>query len=104
MATSTPRNIANKRLYTLAAILVFWASGICVRLVYLEIFRYGDFQHRAQHQQQRTMEVAAKRGIVYDRAGRELAMSVSVDSAFAVLSRSPGRGLDHLADCAHNKS
>ena len=89
MATSTPRNIANKRLYTLAAILVFWASGICVRLVYLEIFRYGDFQHRAQHQQQRTMEVAAKRGIVYDRAGRELAMSVSVDSVFAVLSEVP---------------
>ncbi len=84
MATSTPRNIANKRLYLLAAILVFWAGGICLRLVYLEIFRYGDFELRAQHQQQRTTEVAAKRGIIYDRAGRELAMSVSVDSAFAV--------------------
>jgi cell division protein FtsI (penicillin-binding protein 3) len=84
VATSTPRNGANKRLYLLGAILVLWASAICLRLVYLQIFRYGDFEQRAQRQQQRTTEVAAKRGIIYDRAGRELAMSVSVDSVFAV--------------------
>ncbi len=84
MATSTPRNRANKRLYLLGAILVLWAGTISLRLVYLQIFRYGDFEQRAQRQQQRTTEVAAKRGIIYDRAGRELAMSVSVDSVFAV--------------------
>lgn len=84
MATSTPRKSANKRLYLLAAILVLWAGAICLRLVYLQIFRYGEFEQRAQRQQQRTTEVAAKRGIIYDRAGRELAMSISVDSAFAV--------------------
>lgn len=84
MATSTPRNRANKRLYLLAAILVLWASAICLRLGYLQIFRYGEFEQRAQRQQQRTTEVAAKRGIIYDRTGRELAMSVAVDSVFAV--------------------
>ena len=63
---------------------MLWAGGICLRLVYLQIFRYGDFEQRAQRQQQRSTEVAAKRGIIYDRAGRELAMSVSVDSVFAV--------------------
>ncbi len=84
MATSTPRNSANKRLYLLGAILLLWAGAICLRLVYLQIFRYGDFEQRAQRQQQRTTEVAARRGIIYDRAGRELAMSVSVDSVFAV--------------------
>jgi cell division protein FtsI (penicillin-binding protein 3) len=84
LATNTPRNRANKRLYLLSAILVFWAGAICLRLVYLQIFRYGEFEQRAQRQQQRTTEVAAKRGIIYDRAGRELAMSVSVDSVFAV--------------------
>ncbi len=62
---------------------------ICVRLVYLQIFAYGSFEHRAQHQQQRTEEVAARRGIIYDRAGRELAMSVAVDSAFAVPTEIP---------------
>ena len=84
MATTAPRNRANKRLYLLAAILLFWGGAICLRLAYLQIFRYGDFEQRAQRQQQRTTEVAAKRGIIYDRAGRELAMSVAVDSVFAV--------------------
>ena len=89
MATSTPRNSANKRLYLLAALLVLWGSAICLRLVYLQIFRYGDFEQRAQHQQQRTTEVAAKRGIIYERGGRELAMSIAVDSAFAVPAEIP---------------
>ncbi len=89
MATSTLRHSANKRIYLLVAILLIWAAGIGLRLVYLQIFRYGDFEQRAQHQQQRTTEVAAKRGIIYDRAGRELAMSVAVDSAFAVPADMP---------------
>jgi len=84
VATSTTRNETNSRLYLLGGILVLWCAVICARLVYLQVFRYGDFEQRAQHQQQRTTEVSAKRGIIYDRAGRELAMSVSVDSVFAV--------------------
>ncbi len=86
---ATPRNSANKRLYLLGAILVLWAGAICLRLGYLQIFRYGEFEQRAQHQQQRTTEVAARRGIIYDRAGRELAMSISVDSAFAMPAEIP---------------
>lgn len=89
MATNTARNQTNLRLYVLAGILVLWSGAICLRLVYLQIFSYGDFEHRAQHQQQRTVEVAAKRGIVYDRAGRELAMSTAVDSVFAVPTEIP---------------
>lgn len=87
--SNTPRNRTNLRLYLLAGILVFWCLVICARLVYLQIFAYGSFEHRAQHQQQRTEEVAARRGIIYDRAGRELAMSVAVDSAFAVPTEMP---------------
>jgi len=80
------RNINNHRLYLLGAMLVFWSLAICARLVYLQIFSYGEFEQRAQHQQQRTIDVAARRGIIYDRAGHELAMSIAVDSAFAVPS------------------
>jgi cell division protein FtsI (penicillin-binding protein 3) len=89
VVTGTPRNSANKRLYLLGAILLFWAGAICLRLIYLQVFRYGDFEQRAQRQQQRTTEVAAKRGVIYDRAGRELAMSIAVDSAFAVPAEIP---------------
>src|SRR5207244_13578918 len=86
---ATARNSTNLRLYLLAGIFVFWCSAICARLVYLQIFRYGSFEQRAQHQQQRTEEVSAKRGIIYDRQGRELAMSISVDSVFAVPAEMP---------------
>jgi cell division protein FtsI (penicillin-binding protein 3) len=83
MATDT--NLGkNARLYLLGAMLLFWCVAICGRLVYLQIFRYGSFVKQAEHQQQREIPLSAKRGVIYDRAGHELAMSVLVDSAFAV--------------------
>src|SRR5580698_569901 len=89
MASNTLRNSTNTRLYLLAALLVLWCGGICLRLVYLQIFRYGSFEKRAIHERERTEELSARRGIIYDRAGRELAMSISVDSAFAVPTEIP---------------
>ena len=46
MAASTGRNGTKIRLYLLAAMLVFWCGAICVRLVYLQIFCYGQFEQR----------------------------------------------------------
>ena len=89
MAAGSTRNSTNVRLYVLATVLFFWGGAICLRLVYLQIFRYGSFEQRAQHQQQRTTEVSARRGIIYDRAGHELAMSIAVDSVFAVPTEIP---------------
>ena len=80
---------AKFRLYALTAFLCLWLVAICFRLIYLQVFRYGDFQQRAQHQQQRSFDLSAKRGIIFDRAGRELAMSIQVDSAFAVPTEIP---------------
>ena len=74
------------RLYLLGAILLLWCVVICGRLVFLQIFSYGKFVKQAGHQQQRAIPLAAKRGVIYDRSGHELAMSVLVDSAFAVPS------------------
>jgi cell division protein FtsI (penicillin-binding protein 3) len=81
-ATSTPAK--NSRLYLLGALMLLWCVTICARLIYLQVFSYGKFVKQAGHQQQRAIPLAAKRGIIYDRAGHELAMSVMVDSAFAV--------------------
>jgi len=89
VAASTARNNTNLRLYLLGGIFLLWCGVICIRLVYLQIFCYGEFEQKAQHQQQRTVEVAARRGVIYDRAGRELAMSISVDSVFAVPTEVP---------------
>ena len=108
----------NRRLYLLGGMLLFWCAAICGRLVYLQVFRYGSFVKQAEHQQQRAIPLSAKRGVIYDRAGKELAMSVLVDSAFAVPSEVKDlptavslitriTGDDHnvvLADCRNHKT
>src|SRR6202158_377837 len=89
MAATTSSNGARFRLYALSGLLCLWLLTICLRLIYLQIFCYGDFERRAQHQQQRSFDLSPKRGVIYDRAGRELAMSIQVDSAFVVPSEAP---------------
>ena len=89
MVASTPSNGARFRLYVLSGLLCLWLLAICLRLIYLQILCYGDFERRAQHQQQRSFDLSPKRGVIYDRAGRELAMSIQVDSAFVVPSETP---------------
>jgi cell division protein FtsI/penicillin-binding protein 2 len=84
----TPQ-IANKRLYILAGFLLFWFLVICGRLVWLQVVNYGDYTQRAAKQQQRSIEVSPVRGNIYDRRGNELAMTVNVDSVFAVPSEVP---------------
>lgn len=88
-ASGTVRNRINLRLYVLTSFFALWCCGICFRLVYLQIFRYGSFEQRAQHQQQRTEDVSAPRGIIFDRNGQELAMSINVDSVFGVPTEMP---------------
>jgi cell division protein FtsI (penicillin-binding protein 3) len=89
MSGKSPALVGQRRLYLFAAILVLWLGAICARLVYLQIFCYGDYVQRAQRQQQRSLEVAPQRGVIYDRNGQALAMSVMVDSIFAVPSEIP---------------
>src|SRR3954464_1830358 len=80
---------AGRRLFIFAAVLCFWIVAIVSRLLYLQLFEYGDFVKQASRQQQRSIEVSPPRGVIYDRNGRELAMSVSADSVFAVPSEIP---------------
>ncbi len=89
MPASTANPGGNRRLFLFAGILFLWVGAISARLIYLQIMKYGDFVQRASRQQQRTIEVSPSRGVIYDRNGRELAMSVMVDSVFAVPSEVP---------------
>jgi len=60
-----------------------WACVIAGRLFWLQIVRHQEYVERADKQQQRTFEVAPRRGILYDRNLHELAMTVLVDSIYA---------------------
>ncbi len=57
-----------------------------MRLTWLQVVRHKEFVERAEKQQQRGFEVAPRRGVLYDRNLRELAMTVLVDSVYAVPS------------------
>jgi cell division protein FtsI (penicillin-binding protein 3) len=63
-----------------------WVGIIGLRLVWVQVIQHSDWVDRAAKQQQRTFAVAPRRGVLYDRNLRELAMTVLVDSIYAVPS------------------
>ncbi len=74
------------RLLIVAALATLWTGAALGRLAYLQLFRYSEYYSRAQHQQRLIVEVGASRAEIFDRNMNPLAMSVPVDSAFAVPS------------------
>jgi cell division protein FtsI (penicillin-binding protein 3) len=74
------------RFWVIGLLFLAWAMIIVFRLFWLQVVRHQDFVRRAAQQQQRTFEVAPRRGVIYDRNQRELAITVLVDSIFAVPS------------------
>jgi len=83
--TQTPKGVPLKRARFLLVCLFFavWVCAIACRLFWLQIVRHQDFVERAAKQQQRTFEVAPRRGVLYDRNLRELAMTILVPSIYA---------------------
>ena len=67
-----------------AGVALLWATAVFGRLGYLQLYRHRDYLLRAQRQQQRIIEISPKRGAIYDRNMHALAMSIKVDSAFAI--------------------
>jgi cell division protein FtsI (penicillin-binding protein 3) len=61
---------------------VVWIVVVLARLSYLQLFSYSEYLAKAQRQQQRIFEISPKRGTIYDRKGRELAVSLPMDSVF----------------------
>ena len=99
---SSPRQtltapIRRVRFVYVAMFFCFWIAAIACRLTWLQVVRHSEFVERAARQQQRTFEVAPRRGVLYDRNLRELAMTVLVDSVYAVPSEV---GENRAADAA----
>jgi len=74
------------RLLIIALIAALWMAAALGRLAYLQLFRYGDYLARAQHQQQKIVPTSPKRAPIYDRNMHPMAMSIEVDSCFAIPS------------------
>jgi len=72
------------RIYILIACFFVWSFLLAIRLVNLQLFQYIELSNRARRQQNRVFEISPKRGTIYDRKNRELAVSINVESVFAV--------------------
>ena len=74
------------RLLILAGVALLWMTAVFGRVAYLQLFRHSEYLTRASRQQRRVIEITPKRGAIYDRKMNALAMSMPVQSAFAVPS------------------
>lgn len=93
------------RFVWVALFFCFWTVLISGRLAWLQVVRHQHFVERAAMQQQRTFEVAPRRGVLYDRNLRELAMTTLVDSVYAVpseLGDNRESAAELLADIVHS--
>ncbi len=75
--------LKRSRFWIVCLFFFLWASAIGGRLFWLQIVEHRQYLERAARQQQRTFEVAPRRGVLYDRNLRELAMTMLADSIYA---------------------
>src|SRR5882757_4923802 len=92
------------RFVYVALFFCFWTAIIGLRLTWLQMIRHDHYVYVAALQQQSGFEVAPRRGVLYDRNLRELAMTVSVESVYAVpseLGDNRANAAELLAEIVH---
>ena len=105
----TPRRmltapIQRKRFAYVAMFFAAWTLAIACRLVWLQVFQHSSWVNRAARQQTGAFEVAPRRGVLYDRNLKELAMTTLVDSVYAVpseLGENRANAAEMLAQIVH---
>jgi len=73
---------SRKRIASLFLIFVALIGALFVRFFWIQVVRGDELAKQALDNRMREIPVKAKRGILYDRNGRELAISVSTDSIY----------------------
>lgn len=73
-----------KRVAFLFLFVTLVIVGLSCRLMYIQFFKSAWLSENAIDQRIREIPVEAKRGIIYDRNGKELAVSVSTESVYAI--------------------
>jgi cell division protein FtsI (penicillin-binding protein 3) len=72
----------NIRAVILSTVVVFGFVAVVVRLGELMLFNHENLARRAEQQYQGERDILAKRGGIFDRKGRALAMNLDVESVY----------------------
>jgi cell division protein FtsI (penicillin-binding protein 3) len=72
-----------RRIVSIFLLLLLSLGGVAAKLFFLQIQQRDRLAERATKQYQRRLPIVSRRGTIYDRAGRELAVSLKVPSVFA---------------------
>ncbi len=75
--------VTKRRVVLLLVMIVAWAGAITWRLGALQVEGHEKYRQRALDQHHLEVHLEPPRGTIYDARGRELAVSVEVDSVFA---------------------
>lgn len=73
-----------KRILLVSLFLLIGFFLITLRLLYLMVLEHQDLTKKAERQHQKTITLEPRRGTIYDRNGRELAISIDLESLYGV--------------------
>lgn len=78
-----PSYSSKKRLLFMLIVIVMVSTGLIFRLGYLQIVRGEELKKGALEQWTKGITIKSKRGIIYDRKGQKLAVSISASTVWA---------------------
>lgn len=90
-----------RRRTTILFLLIMGLMGILVgRLLFIQVIRADYYQRLAENQRLREVPIEAKRGVIYDRNLRPLAVSFDTDCVYALPAQveDPSRAAELLAE------
>lgn len=82
--STRPHLEVRKRIIFLFFLLFLLTMVLSLRLVWIQVVNSDEYQQKALEQRTRGLKVEPKRGIIYDRQGRELAVSASSETVVAI--------------------
>lgn len=80
----TAKLLVRKRIATLFFLFTIILFLLSFRIFWVQFVRGAELSQKAIQNRMRDIPVESKRGIIYDRNGNELAISISADSVYAI--------------------
>ncbi len=98
-----PANRLRTRILLVTGLLALWGALLGGRLFQVQVLEREEMVARAVRQREQRMTIPPRRGEIFDRKGRPLAMSILRDSLYAVPEDYPEEDIPEasrvLADC-----